>query len=83
MRIRHGALIINSVKVAHKGWYLCNSSSSLGTDFLEVTISKISKTYTLKCEITPSFTKKELLIFSFCQKKCKKNSQNFKKIKSV
>ncbi|XP_035706801.1 Down syndrome cell adhesion molecule-like protein Dscam2 isoform X3 [Folsomia candida] len=35
IKLRHGALIITSVKVVHKGLYLCNASNSIASDFQE------------------------------------------------
>jgi len=36
--IHHGALIIRSVRAAHKGSYLCNVSNSQGSDTSEVRV---------------------------------------------
>lgn len=36
LRLVHGALVINSVKVANKGLYLCNVSNDGGSELLEV-----------------------------------------------
>lgn len=47
IKIRHGALIIDSVKVGHKGFYLCNTSNSEGSDFQEV--SNLENFYFFEC----------------------------------